>query len=224
MRKFVLAAAALLATTGAAQAATAVYTPGSAAAFAAPAGSSVVIDFNSPAAGYTLSGGLIQNISNGDGAKPAFSTDGAGSGFGYLTTTAAASPVTLQLDGTTGYRQVSFYWGSIDTYNTIQLLDASGNLINADLTFSSFTGTQVAPPADGNQGLPQTNGRATFTIGAGDQGIAGLRFISTGNSFEVDNIAFSSAIPEPATWAMMIVGFGMVGAAMRRRNSAVVTA
>ena len=28
-----------------------------------------------------------------------------------------------------------------------------------------------------------------------------------------------SAIPEPATWAMMIAGFGMVGAAIRRRQS-----
>lgn len=28
-----------------------------------------------------------------------------------------------------------------------------------------------------------------------------------------------SAIPEPATWAMMIVGFGMVGGAMRRRRT-----
>jgi len=30
-----------------------------------------------------------------------------------------------------------------------------------------------------------------------------------------------SAIPEPATWAMMIVGFGMVGASIRRRKSQV---
>ncbi len=26
-----------------------------------------------------------------------------------------------------------------------------------------------------------------------------------------------SAVPEPATWAMMIIGFGAIGAAMRRR-------
>lgn len=30
-----------------------------------------------------------------------------------------------------------------------------------------------------------------------------------------------SAVPEPATWAMMIAGFGFVGAAMRRRKTAV---
>ncbi|MBB3691801.1 FxDxF family PEP-CTERM protein [Sphingomonas sp. BK580] len=31
----------------------------------------------------------------------------------------------------------------------------------------------------------------------------------------------SSAVPEPATWAMMIMGFGVVGYAMRRRRTAV---
>lgn len=40
----------------------------------------------------------------------------------------------------------------------------------------------------------------------------------------IDNIEFtvsalsSSAVPEPATWAMMIAGFGMAGAAIRRRE------
>jgi PEP-CTERM motif len=39
--------------------------------------------------------------------------------------------------------------------------------------------------------------------------------------FSLDNIsvtAVSGAVPEPATWAMMLLGFGMVGASMRRRH------
>jgi hypothetical protein len=32
------------------------------------------------------------------------------------------------------------------------------------------------------------------------------------------------AVPEPASWALMITGFGMVGAALRRRRTGVVTA
>ncbi|WP_375420282.1 PEPxxWA-CTERM sorting domain-containing protein [uncultured Sphingomonas sp.] len=31
------------------------------------------------------------------------------------------------------------------------------------------------------------------------------------------------AVPEPATWALMLVGFGLVGAAMRRRSAVRVT-
>jgi hypothetical protein len=43
----------------------------------------------------------------------------------------------------------------------------------------------------------------------------------------IDNIEFAvspftpGAVPEPATWAMMIAGFGMAGAMMRRRAKAV---
>ena len=35
---------------------------------------------------------------------------------------------------------------------------------------------------------------------------------------DVDNIQALAAVPEPATWAMMIAGFGLAGAAMRRRS------
>ena len=37
------------------------------------------------------------------------------------------------------------------------------------------------------------------------------------DGFKLTNLA---VIPEPATWAMMIGGFGMAGAAIRRRKSA----
>lgn len=33
------------------------------------------------------------------------------------------------------------------------------------------------------------------------------------------NLSFASGVPEPATWALMILGFGAVGAAMRRRTA-----
>ena len=35
---------------------------------------------------------------------------------------------------------------------------------------------------------------------------------------------FNSAVPEPATWAMMITGFGLAGAAIRRRRGALALA
>ena len=55
-----------------------------------------------------------------------------------------------------------------------------------------------------------TNGRYTFVS---DTDIVGVRFDSRGNSFEISDVA--SAVPEPATWAMMIIGFGGVGSMVR---------
>jgi hypothetical protein len=36
--------------------------------------------------------------------------------------------------------------------------------------------------------------------------------------FAGPNLTFASPTPEPATWAMMVGGFGLIGAAMRRRQ------
>lgn len=37
----------------------------------------------------------------------------------------------------------------------------------------------------------------------------------------LDNVLVTGSVPEPATWGLMIVGFGMVGFAARRRRTAV---
>ncbi|MHA6723487.1 PEPxxWA-CTERM sorting domain-containing protein [Sphingomonas sp. RS2018] len=36
----------------------------------------------------------------------------------------------------------------------------------------------------------------------------------------LDNVSVTAAVPEPATWGMMIVGFGAMGAQLRRRRTA----
>jgi hypothetical protein len=53
----------------------------------------------------------------------------------------------------------------------------------------------------------------------------------SGNDFAIDDIFLDtqsivnpSAVPEPATWAMMLLGFGLVGSAMRRRSATGVSA
>ena len=57
-----------------------------------------------------------------------------------------------------------------------------------------------------------------------------VSFGGVANQIVFDDITFGSStpgpqpgIPEPATWAMLIAGFGMVGASMRRRNRKLVT-
>lgn len=49
-----------------------------------------------------------------------------------------------------------------------------------------------------------------------------LQFNGLGNTaadFVVDNISMTQAVPEPATWAMMLAGFGIAGASLRRRKT-----
>ncbi|THD58170.1 MAG: PEP-CTERM sorting domain-containing protein [Phenylobacterium sp.] len=38
------------------------------------------------------------------------------------------------------------------------------------------------------------------------------------------DIASARGVPEPATWTMLIAGFGMVGAALRRRAGTLASA
>lgn len=59
----------------------------------------------------------------------------------------------------------------------------------------------------------------TLTIKAA--GIKSVSFGSIGgggSSVYADNFSFDTAVPEPSTWALMILGFGSAGAAMRRRR------
>ncbi len=44
---------------------------------------------------------------------------------------------------------------------------------------------------------------------------------STGNAaaYRLDGVVVTAAVPEPAGWAMLIAGFGLIGAAMRRRRA-----
>ncbi|MBC7520416.1 MAG: PEPxxWA-CTERM sorting domain-containing protein [Sandarakinorhabdus sp.] len=38
--------------------------------------------------------------------------------------------------------------------------------------------------------------------------------------YNLDNVSVTAAVPEAATWTMLIAGFGLVGPAMRRRQAA----
>jgi hypothetical protein len=145
----------------------------------------------------TLSGGIYRSIGTGGASLFDFSAWTAGRGLG----------------------SVSFYWGSIDTYNFVDILDGAGAVL-------STIGGGALPLANGNQQLAASNRRVFFTFAPAENAMA-LRLRSTGNAFEFDSIAAQAipgAVPEPATWAMLIAGFGMVGFALRRRKVATVAA
>jgi hypothetical protein len=57
-------------------------------------------------------------------------------------------------------------------------------------------------------------------------GPGGVRPFQAFTKFDMiafDAMGYDAAVPEPATWAMLIAGFGFVGAAARRRRNVAVT-
>ncbi|WP_419815498.1 PEPxxWA-CTERM sorting domain-containing protein [Glacieibacterium sp.] len=96
------------------------------------------------------------------------------------------------------FTNFAFDWGTPDSYNTVTFTGANGFT-------KSVTGSGVA------------TGRATFVFSAA-QGVNTVSFSSSNRAFEIDNI--SAAVPEPATWAMLLGGFAMVGVSARRRSRA----
>ena len=164
-----------------------------------PAGQHLVTDF-STAAGLSGVFALETGSVDGQYAAPLGDATQYLAVLGGNTATLALSPA---------LRALSFYWGSIDDYNTV-------SFYNGASLVSSFTGAQVPPaPADGSQGNVLNTRRVNFNFG--NDKITSVLFSSGQNSFELDTIA-GSAVPEPQAWVMLIIGFGLVGANVRRRN------
>lgn len=196
MLKPILFTAALLASAGAAHAQTGSFTPGG----SSPASGQTVIynfDTTTPGAG-NISGSNYQFLTgNGpNGVAPQSANPGGrylsvlGGGLATITFSA---PVTA----------FSFDWGSVDSYNTLTVLGSFGQ--------RTFSGAAYV----GSGGNGTSSGLFTFQGGGGT--ISSFSLASSSNSFEIDNVAVT-AVPEPAAWAFMILGFGAVGATMRRRQ------
>lgn len=120
--------------------------------------------------------------------------------------------------------------------------------ITVDFTFSAPNPTTGGAPVSGQtygqyfgflnigqEGVLQwTGGPQTFNFGNGGQfevalsnavfnkGLFGLGKVGA-NVTGTFTLLHDSAVPEPAAWAMMIAGFGLTGAAMRRRRRVAVT-
>ena len=204
MRTFIFAGIAACALAGSASAVTFTSVPG-APDPGMPAGHTMVVTFDAPeAAGYSWSGGLATAIGNSPAAAaPALDL----TRYGYVSSAITPNMATLS---TPALKEISFYWGSIDTYNIVEVLGFGGAVLHT-VSGGDFS------VADGNQLVPGTNRRVTF-FWDGAAPIYGLKVTSTGIAFEFDDFS-AVPVPEPASWAMMIAGFGLIGAAARRRRA-----
>jgi hypothetical protein len=182
------------------------------------AGEILVTNFDNPvstANGYGLSAtGSFLTGSSGNGAAPAFNATDRDP-TQYLSLEGGQSETLTTPD----IKSISFYIGSLDSYNSIAFTHVGGGV-------EAFSGSDIAAlavptgVANGDQQSGNSNGRYTFTF---DTAITGVTLGSTGNSFELSDIG-APGVPEPATWAIMLMGFGGMGAALRSRRKAALTA
>ena len=211
MLRGVILATAALAISSAAHAVTFVTVP-----FNPPVSGVVIDNFDAPAPGVVLSGSYTVDNLNVSGIR----AEPAGDTTNYFATPGSSQPTpgsaTIDFSGFAAshapIKTLSFYWGSTDTYNTLTLL---GTGLTGQ---TSFTGSDVNPPANGDQSSAATNRTVTFTFTPGEK-VTGLMLASGQRAFEIDNI--TATVPEPAMWTMMLVGFGLIGLATRQRTRSV---
>lgn len=100
-----------------------------------------------------------------------------------------------------------FFWGASDSQWTLTAYDAAHNVLDSFL-------------------LPITHAsNAGDFVGIFGSGIVSATLSGPSSDYVfVDNVTFGthyigpgSTVPEPAAWALMVAGFGLVGSALRRR-------
>jgi len=170
-------------------------------------GEVLIADFDTTDGGV-VGGTVVQGDVPGQYADPAF----GGQGDKYLAVRDTDQPLGATFTFAGGIQSVSFDYGSADQYNSFVICLSVGGC-------ETYYGSDViSASANGDQGSTITNGRATFGVGGGNS-ILSLQLLSTQNAGEFDNFATVPAgVPEPGTWGMMLLGFGLVGFAARRRR------
>ena len=171
--------------------------------------------------GLTLSPGVYSFSSSAQltgGLVLDFARDPTGSfvfQIGSTLTTASNSLITV-LNGSSS-SGIFFDVGSSATLGTGTMF--AGNIL-ADQSITLNTGASIlcgrAIALNGAVTM-DTNTISNTCSGSGALGSGRTDFASNGFS---GNLAQVGAVPEPATWAMMLLGFGSIGFVIRRRKSA----
>jgi uncharacterized protein (TIGR03118 family) len=177
------------------------------------------------AAGYApfnvqnLDGTLYVTFALQDSAKH---DDVAGAGNGYVDA--------FSLDGTFERRIVSL-GGEVDSPWGLDIAPSSFGAFAGDLlvgnfgdgTISAFNLTTgaFAGELSGPGGTPLVEGDlwALVNGNGGSGGAANTVYFTAGISDESHGLIGAISAPEPETWTLMLVGFGLMGATIRRRLS-----
>ena len=201
--------------------------------------STVVLDFeglqNLEAVNGFYNGGTGGNGSSGTNYGIGFSTDSLAiidsdaGGSGNFANEPSPSTVLFFLSGGAAVMNVaagfdtgfSFFYSAINNPGVVNVYDGlngTGNIL-ASLNLA-LTGTSCS-------GDPSGQFCSWAPVGVTFSGTAfSVGFGGTQNQIAYDNITLGSStpggggnvVPEPGTWAMMLIGFGAIGFTMRRRK------
>jgi hypothetical protein len=175
-----------------------------------PAGQTMIEDFDAIHASgdFSFSGDANTFVRDGSlGLWSGMSAPPPGDTTDYFTVLGGGKATLTSAKGLTSF---SFFLGSPDNYNYVKFTDTNGNA-------QTLQGSQIWDATSGDNGDQSWGRRVSYNFDGAV--IKTIEFSSTGNSFEFDSLA-GTAVPEPTTWALMIMGFGSVGAMVRRRRTA----
>ncbi len=138
-------------------------------------------------------------------------TDHSPNGLGYVAYDNGASTNKITFDKAVtlpSFFFANFFGGTNFTVNFKGFTNANDATPVVDIT---RTYNQTTGPNNGGYQWIEETGFGSTPIRA---------FSFTGQQFkQLDDMTVSLAVPEPATWGLMIGGFGLAGAALRRRRS-----
>jgi hypothetical protein len=203
-----------------------------AASIAAPASAAVVtLDFegignynpvgNFYAPDYVFSAATLALVDADDGGNGNFANEPSSNTVMFFLDANNAV-----LNVTNGFTTGFSFWYTSSTAASVTVYDglnATGNVLGVINLTAQYTDNCSGDPS--GTFCNWTAGGVSFGGTA-----YSIDFGGTANQTAYDNITFGSdrpgggEVPEPATWAMMILGFGLVGASMRRRRIAHVSA
>ena len=110
-------------------------------------------------------------------------------------------------------------WGGGDVFRTTSQSGGAFAIIGAA---GPFQPNAIGVPTGYVSGTPLSS-----TMTFANQTVAGMGFDQGRYVYTLPNDRLTvdiGVVPEPATWAMMLVGFGAAGAALRRRRRAILVA
>jgi hypothetical protein len=153
--------------------------------------------------------------------------------YGNTTSAFSGSDILYQINAVTGAATaIGTGLGVTDLFGlgfgqtgVLYASNSSGALYGVNLTtgVASLIGTSTTgalfdlatrPEDNVLFGSPGNNNLLTLNKTTGAGTVVG----PFGSSLNIAGLAFLGAVPEPTTWGMMIAGFGIVGASMRRRR------